>query len=80
MANYVSNKTAPCFVLSGPPGMHTGIATEPLVKDAVSLHPLRLFSTAEKAMCTYSEWITGDAAWNMQVIASLSYTFSRVIF
>jgi hypothetical protein len=38
----------------------------PLVQDYLHFTPLRVFKTAEKLMRVYSEWRTGDAAWNMQ--------------
>lgn len=39
----------------------------PLVKDYIHFTPQRVFTTAEKLMQVYSEWRTGDAAWEMQV-------------
>ncbi|KAF9455600.1 hypothetical protein BDZ94DRAFT_1362207, partial [Collybia nuda] len=38
----------------------------PLLNDHFSFTPMRLFDTATKAMRTYTEWMTGDAAWSMQ--------------
>lgn len=39
----------------------------PLVKDYIHFTPLRIFKTAEKLVRIYNEWLTGDAAWEMQV-------------
>ncbi|KJA23491.1 hypothetical protein HYPSUDRAFT_66180 [Hypholoma sublateritium FD-334 SS-4] len=38
----------------------------PLVKDSIAFTPLQVFRTAEKVMRVYSEWLSGEAAWNMQ--------------
>jgi hypothetical protein len=43
------------------------IVHNPLVKDHLHFEPLRLFKTAEKLMRVYTEWRTGNAAWEMQV-------------
>ena len=39
----------------------------PLLRNALQFEPLSVFKTAEKLMSVYSEWRTGDVAWNMQV-------------
>ena len=39
----------------------------PLVKDSIGFAPFQLFKTAEKTMRIYTEWLSGDAAWSMQV-------------
>ncbi len=39
----------------------------PLVKDVIEYSPFQLFKTAEKTMRLYTEWLSGDAAWSMQV-------------
>jgi hypothetical protein len=39
----------------------------PLIKDSISFAPLKVFKTAEKIVRVYSEWRTGNAAWEMQV-------------
>ena len=43
------------------------LMNNPLLKNVLKFEPLRVFKTAEKLMRVYSEWRTGDAAWNMQV-------------
>jgi|SRR5882762_555844 len=44
------------------------ILQSPLMKDSIHLTPLRIFKTAEKVMRVYSQWMTGNVAWDMQVI------------
>jgi hypothetical protein len=39
----------------------------PLVKDQISYTPFKLYESAAKVMRTYTEWLSGDQAWNMQV-------------
>lgn len=39
----------------------------PLLKDHIKLSPFRLFETSEKLVRVYTEWLSGDAAWFMQV-------------
>ena len=43
------------------------ILFNPLVKDFISFSPFRLFESATKAMRLYTEWLSGDVAWSMQV-------------
>ncbi|KAG6907020.1 hypothetical protein DXG01_010889 [Tephrocybe rancida] len=38
----------------------------PLVKDHLSLDPFHLFKTAEKLTRVYTEWLSGDLAWDMK--------------
>ncbi|KAG6913043.1 hypothetical protein DXG01_010079, partial [Tephrocybe rancida] len=38
----------------------------PLVKDHLSMDPFRLFKTAEKLTRVYTEWLSGDLAWQMK--------------
>ncbi|KAG6908908.1 hypothetical protein DXG01_002789 [Tephrocybe rancida] len=38
----------------------------PLVNDSLSFGPFRLFKTAEKLARVYTEWLSGDVAWEMQ--------------
>jgi len=40
----------------------------PLVSDFINFTPLCLFWTAEKLMQIFTEWLSGDAAWEMQVM------------
>jgi hypothetical protein len=39
----------------------------PLLSDHIHFTPMRLFEAATKTMRTYTEWMTGDVAWSMQV-------------
>jgi len=39
----------------------------PLLLNHVQLTPYRLFKTAERIVRVYSEWMSGNAAWEMQV-------------
>lgn len=39
----------------------------PLIKDHIQFQPFQLFRSAEGALRVYTEWLSGDAAWNMQV-------------
>ena len=39
----------------------------PLLKDHLDFTPRRLFENAEKLVRVYTEWLSGDAAWSMQV-------------
>lgn len=50
----------------------------PLMKDHIEFKPLRIFESATRAMRIYTEWLTGDAAWSMQVSLlhrSISFPF-----
>lgn len=46
------------------------ILFNPLVKDFIEFTPFRLFKSARKAMRLYTEWLSGDVAWSMQVAFS----------
>ncbi len=39
----------------------------PLLADRIHFTPLRVFESARRLMRVYSEWWTGDAAWDIQV-------------
>lgn len=43
------------------------ILHNPLFQDYIEFHPFQLFSSAEGAMRVYTEWLSGNAAWEMQV-------------
>jgi Plavaka transposase len=47
----------------------------PLLKDHLDFTPRRLFENAEKLVRVYTEWLSGDAAWSMQVCAFHIMTF-----
>ncbi|KAJ6596774.1 hypothetical protein DFH09DRAFT_905105 [Mycena vulgaris] len=38
----------------------------PLVQDFIQFSPFRLWATSEKLMRVYTEWLSGDVAWNIQ--------------
>lgn len=40
---------------------------DPLLNDHIQFTPMRLFETATKTMRVYTEWMTGNVAWSMQV-------------
>ena len=53
----------------------------PLLADHIEFSPFHIFKTAEKAMRVYTEWLSGDAAWSMQVgFISQNATLSAHIF
>ena len=39
----------------------------PLLKDCIEFTPRRLYTSAEKLVRVYTEWLSGEAAWSMQV-------------
>ena len=43
------------------------ILHSPLMKDHIEFKPLQIFESASRAMRIYTEWLTGNAAWSMQV-------------
>ncbi|KAF8971462.1 hypothetical protein BDZ97DRAFT_1913940 [Flammula alnicola] len=44
----------------------TSLLHSPLVQDHINFKPFQKFRTAEKVMRVYTEWLSGEAAWNMQ--------------
>lgn len=49
----------------------------PLVKDHIQFKPFQIFRSAERLMRVFTEWLSGDTAWNMQVqLFFLMYLFS----
>lgn len=45
----------------------SSLLQSPLLKDHLGFTPRRLFETAEKLVRVYTEWLSGDAAWSIQV-------------
>jgi hypothetical protein len=43
------------------------ILHNPLMKDHIKFKPLRIFESASRAMRIYTEWLSGNAAWSIQV-------------
>ena len=39
----------------------------PLFADCMDFSPVRLYQDAEQTICVYTEWLTGNTAWEMQV-------------
>jgi hypothetical protein len=53
------------------------LLSNPLLTDQIDFSPYRVYKTAERLVRIYSEWMTGDGAWQMQVSRlnhSLIYT------
>jgi hypothetical protein len=43
--------------------------------------PKKIYSTADRVQCTYTEWLTGDRAWDLQVCTFISdYAIAHVTF
>jgi hypothetical protein len=42
----------------------------PLLKDHFHFTPFKLYQKAVSSMCVYTEWLSVDAAWDMQVCHS----------
>ncbi|KAF9237842.1 hypothetical protein BU15DRAFT_62863 [Melanogaster broomeanus] len=51
----------------------------PYFIDKLHLTPHRIFETAERRVRMYSEWMTGDVAWNMQSQLPLGATLLGVV-
>jgi hypothetical protein len=54
------------------------ILHNPLMKDHIKFKPLRIFESASRAMRIYTEWLSGNAAWSIQVSPlhrSMSFPF-----
>jgi hypothetical protein len=48
----------------------------PLVQDHISFSPFKLYENATKTMRIYTEWLSGDQAWNIQV----NFPFTLLLF
>jgi hypothetical protein len=48
------------------------ILHNPLFQDYIQFDPFQLFWSAEGAMRVYTEWLSGNAAWEMQVCNLIS--------
>ncbi|KAJ7016326.1 hypothetical protein C8F04DRAFT_1215740 [Mycena alexandri] len=42
------------------------LLSNPLIQDHVQFTPFRLWANSDKLMRIYTEWLSGDVAWNMQ--------------
>lgn len=50
------------------------LMSNPLLKGSIDFTPFKLWKTAERVVRVYNEWLSGDAAWKIQV---RSYFYSR---
>ena len=48
----------------------------PLFANSMQYSPFCVFKTAEKLVCIYGEWMSGDVAWNLQVHMVIILMFS----
>jgi hypothetical protein len=48
--------------------------SNPLFHDQLDFIPCRVYKTAVRLLCVYSEWLTGDAAWSIQVCTVVELT------
>ena len=67
MANSLSDKQKLSLYYRDPIDCLQSILHNPLFQDYIQFHPFQLFWSAEGAMRVYTEWLSGDAAWEMQV-------------
>lgn len=51
------------------------LISNPLAKDFLRLSPFHLFKGAQNMMRVYTEWLSGDAAWSMQVCKIVAYYY-----
>ncbi|KAJ7030184.1 hypothetical protein C8F04DRAFT_1211785 [Mycena alexandri] len=45
------------------------LLSNPLIQDHIHFTPFRLWANSDKLMRIYTEWLSGDVAWNMQARA-----------
>jgi hypothetical protein len=53
------------------------LMSSPLLQDHIHFTPLRIFKTAEKLCRVYSEWMTGNRAWDTQVSRNSYVSFDN---
>ena len=63
----ISNQEKTHFIYCNPLKCLQSILHSPLIKDYIKFKPLRIFESASRAMHIYTEWLTGNTAWTMQV-------------
>ena len=51
----------------------------PMFADRVDFCPVQLYRDTERLIHVYNEWITGNAAWEMQVRALFSLFYSHPV-
>jgi hypothetical protein len=49
----------------------------PIFANQIDFHPVRLYRDSERMIRIYTEWITGNAAWDMQVRPYTSFNYVR---
>ncbi|KAG2115444.1 hypothetical protein DEU56DRAFT_748676, partial [Suillus clintonianus] len=49
--------------------------SNPPFHNKLDFTPRRVYTTAAHLVRVYSEWMTGDAAWEMQVRAAVTFFF-----
>ena len=51
----------------------------PVFADHIDFCPVRLYRDSERTIRMYSEWMTGNTAWEMQVCIRISSNFTSTI-
>lgn len=51
----------------------------PLFSDCMDFCPTRLYQDAEQTIHIYTEWVTGNAAWEMQVRPLFCYVSTLLV-
>lgn len=67
----VPTKTPVRLFLRDPIECIQSLYSNPLLKDEFDVEPFRIYKTAEKLVRVYTEWMSGDCAWQMQVTSSV---------
>ena len=79
-----SYKTVPMFVATKEPVILyyedpidclKAIFSNPLFQDHLELIPYCVYKSADRKVCNYNEWMSGDAAWHIQV--SFDFTWQQ---
>ncbi|KAG1847301.1 hypothetical protein DFJ58DRAFT_663368, partial [Suillus subalutaceus] len=53
--------------------------SNPLFHDKLNFIPRHVYKTAARLLRVYSEWLTGNSAWDVQVCAGSVYSFCTVL-
>jgi hypothetical protein len=56
-----------CLYYRDPVECLKSLMRSPLLKDHLDFTPRRLYENAQNLVRVYTEWLSGDAAWSMQV-------------
>jgi hypothetical protein len=66
----VETKNKPLYLFyRNPIEVIKALVCNPLVKNFIDFTPFHIFESAAKKTRIYTEWMSGDAAWSMQVRA-----------